>query len=317
VVTAEEDSDKLLGAAKIHWQWHADLWNIVTGKRKPRRELTAVMNRAGTSPFEYPFFPVNEMPSRGIWLHWINFRDGQPISAAAHMDGTHYREWPTNAFRSGFFLNDRYWIEQDKRDKPPMFYIIGLDDKSRDRQYLSSDPQVKILLDHGDSLRPPPLFADESDRGGSVEISTYRREDRDAVYQARKGSLSERPQPVQKRSIKLPSGMRFISARVSPQNDLLWYHLNRDYVNPWLTFLHFIRPTVSETYIPMESLWVSKADGSDFHEIGSVVVPPDKSQYEGVRHAIYDIKWLPGGKQISFAFQQRLYVVPANSANIR
>lgn len=275
------------------------------------------MNRAGTSPFEYPFFPVNEMPSRGIWLHWINFRDGQPISAAAHMDGTHYREWPTNAFRSGFFLNDRYWIEQDKRDKPPMFYIIGLDDKSRDRQYLSSDPQVKILLDHGDSLRPPPLFADESDRGGSVEISTYRREDRDAVYQARKGSLSERPQPVQKRSIKLPSGMRFISARVSPQNDLLWYHLNRDYVNPWLTFLHFIRPTVSETYIPMESLWVSKADGSDFHEIGSVVVPPDKSQYEGVRHAIYDIKWLPGGKQISFAFQQRLYVVPANSANIR
>jgi len=57
----------------------------------------------------------------------------------------------------------------------------------------------------------------------------------------------------------------------------------------------------------MISLWVSRLDGSDFHEIGHEEAPPMHVWPEAIREA----QWTPDGRHVSFLFQDALWTVPA------
>ena len=48
-----------------------------------------------------------------------------------------------------------------------------------------------------------------------------------------------------------------------------------------------------------DEIWVSGLDGSQMTEIGSDSRP------------LFQLQWLPGGKQLSFLYREGLYTVPA------
>ena len=53
----------------------------------------------------------------------------------------------------------------------------------------------------------------------------------------------------------------------------------------------------------LRSIWVSRVDGRQMHHVGSI----EHDKYDG----IYNLQWLPSGRQLSFEYQKALYVVSA------
>ena len=103
-----------------------------------------------------------------------------------------------------------------------------------------------------------------------------------------------------------------VMAEPSPQQETILYYLQTDHINPVLALLHRIVPPIAEAPIRTESLWISKTDGSGFHEIGHVVVPRSQGKdtaAESNEGEFASVEWLPGGKQVAFVHRHTLYVV--------
>lgn len=116
-------------------------------------------------------------PNR-TWLVWHNHQslDGWPFPAAAHLDGTQYREWNSDTRGSGFFLDDGHWIEQSEEDTPTT-HLFDLQDAKKDQKSPFHSPQAKAIVAQQAVQRPVFVSIDFSTLPGSVEIATYRTED--------------------------------------------------------------------------------------------------------------------------------------------
>ena len=123
VVTTDTKPGNPLGAVD------AELYNVVTGKRTQLPELATLLNRYRVSPAGLPF-DFKMSPSR-TFLVWDNYKSGDhwPYPAAAHLDGSHYREWSSDTRSDGFFFDDRHWVEYYVSN-PSAAEILGPQDKS-------------------------------------------------------------------------------------------------------------------------------------------------------------------------------------------
>ena len=312
VVTTDTEPDNLLGAVsdEIHWQGHVELWNVSTGKRRRLSGLTTLLNRGWVTPYEIPAsFTLS--PNR-TWLVWHNHQsqDGWPFPAAAHLDGTHFREWNSDTRGYGFFLDDQHWVEHDV-SKWSSVHIVDLADKRKDRKYPAAAPQAKAILALHAVQQPHFVHVDFSDQKHVVEIATYRTKDWAAFDRSLHDHRYQAPHPLSKSTLKLPSGTNLFrfGGEASPDQSMVLYHLHTEHTNPVLAFQHRILPKVSATHVDTESLWVSKADGQGFHEIGHVVVP-HHSKEDGEKEELSGVEWIPGSKQVAFVYHKRLYVVP-------
>jgi len=312
-VTTDTEPDNLLGAVsdEIHWQGHAELWNVNTGKRTPLSGLTALLNRERISPTGLPFdFKLS--PNR-TFLLWDNCKtlDQWPCPAAAHMDGTHYREWNSDTRGDGFFVDDQHWVEHDV-STPSSVHILDLEDKRRDRKYPVTSPQAKVTLALHAVQHPHFVNVDFLDDQRSVVIATYRTEDW-AAFARSDGDAPDKAIPLSKGALKLPSGARMLRGKESPDQRMILYHIHSAYTNPVQALLHLLHLEYSKPPLETESLWVSEADGQGFHEIGHVVVPfvPSDVPSNTEHNELTRIEWLPGGKQVAFVYHDTLYVVPA------
>jgi len=115
--------------------------------------------------------------------------------------------------------------------------------------------------------------------------------------------------------VHLPVKAECWDAQFSPQGDRIVWPLvqEKDTPTPFLTSLRRYLPVFFPKYKPKFSLWVSRINGSQMHQIGYVPLKPNK-EYGGV---ILDnvperIYWLPDGKRLSFWLQDTLYTVPAD-----
>lgn len=298
----------------IPWQGHAECWNVITGTHSPMAGLTNILNRPAIADQGTPYLWALS-PNR-TWLMWCQAINGDDwlYTGAVHLDGTHFLRLHNNKSYGGIFLDDQHWIEQ------PLNYltstpIADLEADRNDRRYLSNARQENMILSRY-VLRHPSFVAVESwPVQGSVDISTYRTEDAASLVQSQQGAGNPREGvvPIQKNTVKLPRGASIMRAIPSPQQDTILYYLKIDHVHPVLAFLHRILPKISEASVETESLWVSKTDGSGFHEIGHIVVSLSQGQHEvaGANdHEFYRVEWLPGGKQVAFVYDRTLYVVP-------
>ena len=109
--------------------------------------------------------------------------------------------------------------------------------------------------------------------------------------------------PIQTRILKLPEGVKLIRGEASPQQQSVFYCVNRSRMPPILDWIHRAFPRFEIKPVLTEELWVSRSDGRGMHEIGHVRIPSDPG-----RTTLGDIRWLPDGRKISFVYRNLLYV---------
>ena len=109
-------------------------------------------------------------------------------------------------------------------------------------------------------------------------------------------------------TVHFPAGAWFKQAALSPQGNRAAWLVERDYVSPFQRFMaKFLHRSITPQ--AQEQILVSNIDGSEMREIGTFDVPPGEDI--GEEDKISNLRWLPGGKQLSFEHDGGLWTVPA------
>ncbi len=98
---------------------------------------------------------------------------------------------------------------------------------------------------------------------------------------------------------------------VSPQGDRIAWQVTAANADPLRTWLHRLIPRLQANPSPTVGLWISRLDGSHVHEIGHIVVEPKAGDIDDPIPWL-DVHWLPGGKKLSYEYEDRLYTVAAD-----
>lgn len=121
------------------------------------------------------------------------------------------------------------------------------------------------------------------------------------------------PPSKTKTALHAPPGTTFVTApercgevlTISPDGTrVAWLCKTAPYASPLRTWLHRFLPHVKEDPISTLRLYISPVDGSQMREIGGI------EMWDTVRK-ISDLRWLPGGKRLSFILNNTLYTVSA------
>jgi hypothetical protein len=94
----------------------------------------------------------------------------------------------------------------------------------------------------------------------------------------------------------------------SPQRDRLAWTLDFDATPRLLTLLHRFIPAIKAPPHPIRGIWVSRADGSDMHEVGHLPLKSGDADTDEPK----EVTWLPDGKRLSFIARGRIWTVPAD-----
>jgi hypothetical protein len=301
------------------WQGHEDLFERNTRRRIPLPGLTTLLLRVSPLGAPYSF----EMSPNHTWLVWNNYVTGDhyPFPAAAHFDGTHYREWGRDKAEVSFFLNDGHYVQETGDDA---FSVIVRDLQSprKDKRYPHTVPEAKVLIASRSARHPYYIERDlQAETDESVALSVYRAEDAQRIMFDYRYPKLKPPVPLHKNIVKLPQGSSLVDWDISPQQDLVLYHLRVERKSPVLVLLQRVFPKFVVKPVVTEEIWVNRLGESRMHEIGHVPVPAasaDESKYLGFdsdspQDELKNVQWLPDGKQISFIYRGTLYLVSAES----
>jgi len=124
------------------------------------------------------------------------------------------------------------------------------------------------------------------------------------------------PQSSHQYSVPIPRNLHFGSAKLSPRGDrIAWQFIDQgDTLPTLLVWLHRLIPAFHPPPSkPKVSLWVSRLNGSQLHELGYVLVPTLPPGSAVPWSMLFDhLSWLPDGKHLSFQHDDALYTVPAD-----
>jgi len=124
-------------------------------------------------------------------------------------------------------------------------------------------------------------------------------------------AIASNKQLLRKYPIRLPIKAEIKDVVFSPQGDrLAWELVTRQNASPLASQPHHPLPRWPLPPITSVSLWVSQIDGTRMHEIGSIQAPQALKESQGL-DLLGDIQWVPGGKRLSFFYQNALWTVPA------
>lgn len=284
------------------WSGNADVLDIVTGDRMRLTGLTDCLRRT-PDPFTCPL-RVLSSPG-GTWLLWQYSK--LPMSCAVHLDGSHYRDWYGSISEESFFLNDRHFVQMAEHLAPMV--VRDLQNPDEDRYYPEPAGAKPVLATFA---QQQPLLTVVSPTGDDnpedlVEIKSYRTEDRLQMYLAKRDGTRKGPQPVQVHSVKLPANSQIMSVTVSPQQQCVLYQLRTVQIDPLLMHLHRFITKIPVKPVVTEALWISRADGRGMREIGHV--PSSLSAEDNDEYQLEWLQWLPSGRQVSFVYHGKLYLV--------
>lgn len=294
--------------AQKTWQGSADMLDTSTHKKSHLTALTRLIQRTTVRPMWRP--DSFEISPDGTWLRWQTYggSDGWPCPRAAHLDGTHYREWTREKRGQESFFLDSQHLCQIREDLP--MTVRDLLDPRQDREYAKPEKAQSVFMQYAAQHPTFLVLPDPDIRGTSKadEIDVYHTQDRlRLIHEGNEDPNG--PQPIQKWQPQFPTDAHLQRARVSPQQKAVLFDRVEWRLPALLTWLHQIIPKFDPKPAPIEELWVSRADGRGLHEIGCV--PAGFYSDGNPAYALEDVKWLPDGKQISFIYNATLYVVPA------
>jgi hypothetical protein len=290
-----------------HWTGHADLLDTNTHVQTRLEGLSALFAKPDMSPMDPP---ANfQLSPNGQKLYWYNQRgSGRTdlwFAAVANLDGTHYREWPDDAMSfPNYWLDSQHYVEawwkgenEANYGKVDTVHVFDVENSQDDKIYPVSSSSARALLKQYYDSHPTLVEVDRSSAHPTIEV--FRTERR---YVRPKQILRSYP-------LALPEDASLERNDVNPQQNAIVYFVRFSKVPSWTAQLHRWFASFPARPIVTDGLWISGADGKDFHEIGHV---PSKSDASGApEEQLTVMEWLPDGKQVSFVYQDTLYVVPA------
>jgi len=125
----------------------------------------------------------------------------------------------------------------------------------------------------------------------------------------------DRDQPAHKYTIHLPFKGEIVDEQFSSDGSHIVWSLVQKSGNlpPLYEWIHRRIPAFNPPHMSKISLWVSRIDGSQMHEIGYVPLRWDYNMDAPVQEdGIEFLSWTPNGQRLSFIYKDALYTVPAN-----
>ncbi len=231
------------------------------------------------------------------------------------LDGAHQITFFKQAAESNlaWLPDNRHLIEWQETDKGTQLFAL----------YDMQSPQAHTILPVViDKRANPPITLSEENTLGVTAADhlllsnwTVRASPDDTISPIFVYDIDLRSRPVNIRQIRLPLPRAEIEEiALSPDGGTIaWKFFFREpYSRPnllqrLLAYLHHQNMTTPSPYSATGkvALWISRADGSDLHEIGHI-----NQASELIDLAM--ITWLPDGKSLSFIYQDALYIVPAD-----
>lgn len=307
VVTCQQKGDDFVRGARRDWRGMADLIDTGTYARTRLTGLTELLNRTAALPC------VNasdfEVSPDGGWLQWQTYgrRDDLAAPNVARLDGTHYQGWDRNSYEESLFLGSGHLYQKRGDDSA---IVRDLWKPSQDHVYPKGEEAQAAFLQY--AVGSPEFLivpSRESYGSRSCTIEHYRAQDRLALllwegdrYEKKRKEL----QPIRKQKVDFAMGTELERAYVSPSQNSIFYLLRRKRTSLLRSLLHRIWSKIDVPETWTEELWCSLDDGSELHELGYVSIAASADR------GFEEVKWLPGGRQISFVCHGQLYCVTSD-----
>ncbi|HZP82654.1 MAG TPA: hypothetical protein VFB21_13525 [Chthonomonadaceae bacterium] len=265
--------------------------NVATGSARPLMTLNRRLRGAASSPAQWRLSPD------GRWLVWQNLRSPGACWTASTLDGLQNVTWPIPRPTGGpstfmgtmntsgpLWLSDnRRWVEFVPNQAGVQPWMHRLDGKS------VRGPRITGPL-------PWPMGVNAQDRVVSLNFR------RGATLTINEYGLTPGAAPPRAFTVRLPGGMQTESeAELSPQGDRLAYILRTASASPLQRLLTWLVPPADNRAYYRDTLWVSRADGSEMRKLGE----------EG-GGTLTGLMWMPNGRRISFFCQDKLYTLPVD-----
>jgi len=278
------------------WHGHADLISLPSRTRTRLAGLTKLLNRVGVTPMGAP--SNFALSPDGKHLTWRNLQHLGRLSyriATANRDGNEYRECKWLEAEPTFWIDDRHFAEAhfDMFANAAKVHVLDIRDANADCFYEPSSKEAKAILHRYYRSLPSDRVLEcvpSEEAHPLIQIGHYRD--------------GERLIGTSTYHVWLPKGARPVERQTSPQMTAMLYDLRFETAPPLLVWLHHFLPGIPANPVIIEGLWISWADGTEMREIGHV---PGAHGWQLVEA----LQWLPDGKQISFTYRNRLYVVTA------
>ena len=287
--------------------WNFFKRDILTGKEM---HLSALTRLASDTYGKHSWIA---MAPDGQRLFWTDEEEGVKGILCATLEGQHFQTFPRGRLSHVAWMGDSAHLIERAMDQMRDHIAYG-------RIYDLNAPQKPRKLDPptAEPFHSTPGFVTMTNHlllatwEGQGEIDTEAPLQHVEIYEA---VIGEETRSARKYSVTLPYMAEIWGEKFSPQGDrIAWPLLQKnDTLPPYLDFLHRRIPAFNPQSTPKFSLWVSRIDGTQMHEIGALPIRPEK-EYSGV--VIDDVPdqiyWLPDGKHLSFWLKGTLYTVPAD-----
>jgi hypothetical protein len=283
-------------------RWTAARQDIDTGEQTPFTGLAGVFNRSEGMPWE------SDLSPDGRWLLWTGKEDR---IFCATLDGSQFRR----AFKRENMEDDilwlgdsRHWVEF-RRDREGQRYItteIGSLDRA------PQEPETLPIV-----AGSPFNSSEDADVTYAKALSLARlilpetRWKQDPIHTTRIFELSpsRAAMSICEHTIDLPREAKGVLPYFSPSGDRIAWVFDYTRPAPWQAWFRRFLPFTPDGR-QEESLWVSRADGTQMREIGCVRNTHTEDEEDD--DEIGAVEWTPDGKQIGFLYKRVFYTVPAD-----
>jgi hypothetical protein len=286
------------------WQGRAEMLDRSTGIRTLASGLTRMLNRFHASPDGCKPSPD------GKWLLWsvATAPDHYPETIVSNIDGSRHYPWESGKFDGKYWLNDHVWLVTDHKTfySVPRIHLYDTNDPLKPRETRVDAPLAGSLITQQSVEKE--LF-DEVDNGTNNFVPFKLGKYRAADYYLNYSDYSTRKNahPIQTYAIPMPEGADVDDVEVSPDNQWVLYAVAYERIPPLLKLLHRFLPSIAMKPILVKSLWISRTDGDDMHEIGYIEFK-DRESLDNNRNW-YQLHWLSDSKHIGFIHERSVYTI--------
>jgi hypothetical protein len=274
-------------------------YELTTKQETPLTALNRLYRRANPAGERV----TTAVSPNGQWMLWSSLQTTRPQSLrtyVAAMDGSRcippaMRDWST----AWCWLPDsRRWLELADEEAESTFRLRAINDG-----HVIRTITIKEMVPEGESWLDDTVITSADHMLWGAKRLKARDGAKAVIVEA---DLQSKSPVVRRFPIRLPPGAEAISISFSPRGDrVAWYLELHQSPSPVRRLLHRLLPVVRADTQTVEGVWVSRLDGSEMQEIGHFV-----KKYDG--DWAYNILWQPDGRRLSFLYQDRLWIVPAD-----
>jgi hypothetical protein len=278
------------------WVGRVDILDTSTGKRVPAPGLTRMLNSLHEIPVECDPSPD------GKWLLWTvtGGMDRYPIFYVSTLDGSRHYHWEAGKFDTTSWLNDPIWLVRDHQssEEQPMIHLYDVNVPQRPRKMRANAADTRSLITDLAAWKSA-FDIDDTNQQAANEVTI-------AEYDAAESYLVDNPIPKHNSPVPIPATASVQDVKVSPDHSHLLLTLSDVQTKPLQQLLHRFIPAMPLAATMVKSLWTSRTDGTDMHEMGYLEF---KDEVEFDNYQWRQLQWPSDSKHIAFRYGKSIYMV--------